>query len=110
MEEFPKCLLVVTAEVDPEVEDEWNRWYDTVHVPDVLACPGVRRGQRYVSEGPVSESTRGQTERVNRRIYTAIYEMDNPTVTSTPEFQAMRGWHHFAPHVRSLTRVVVGLG
>ena len=49
MEEFPKCLLVVTAEVDPEVEDEWNRWYDTVHVPDVLACPGVRRGQRFAT-------------------------------------------------------------
>ena len=64
MPEFPECLLVVTAEVDPEVEAEWNRWYDAVHVPDVLACPGVRAGRRYVSSGDVSESVRGKTEQI----------------------------------------------
>lgn len=53
MDEFPKCLLIVTVEVDPEVEAEWNRWYDTVHLPDALKCPGVRRGRRYVSHGEV---------------------------------------------------------
>ena len=107
MDEFPKCLLVVTVEVDPEVEDEWNRWYDTVHLPDALACPGVRRGRRYVSEGPISEMTHGRTERVSRRIYTTIYELDSPSITSTPEFQAVRGWHQFAPHVRSRPQTVV---
>ena len=107
MTEFPKCLLVVTAEVDPEVEGEWNRWYDTVHVPDVLACPGVRGGQRYVSSGEVSESARGTVERTARRIYTTIYELDSPAATTTAEFKAMRGWHQFAPHVRSRTLAVV---
>ena len=56
MSDFPECLLIVTAEVDPAVEDEWNRWYDTVHLPDALKCPGVRRGRRYVSSGEISES------------------------------------------------------
>ncbi len=28
----------------------------------------------------------------------------------TKEFAAMRGWAHFAPHVRSQTRVVVPVG
>ena len=46
-EQFPGCLLIVTVEVDPAVEAEWNRWYDTVHLPDALRCPGVRRGRRY---------------------------------------------------------------
>ena len=107
MTEFPKCLLVVTVEIDPEVEAEWNRWYDTVHLPDALACPGVLRGRRYVSEGDMSETTHGKTERVAKRIYTTIYELESPAVTTTPEFKAMRGWYHFAPHVRSRTQTVV---
>jgi hypothetical protein len=107
MSNLPNCLLVVTAEVDAEVEAEWNRWYDAVHVPDVLACPGVRAGRRYVSSGPVSESDRGQRRSNSARLYTTVYELDSPAVVETKEFHAMRGWHHFAPHVRSQTRVVV---
>jgi hypothetical protein len=44
MSEFPQCLLIVTAEVDPGVEAEWNRWYDTVHLPD--ATRSSARGSR----------------------------------------------------------------
>ena len=51
MSDFPECVLIVTAEVDAAVEAEWNRWYDTVHLPDALRCPGVQRGRRYVSAG-----------------------------------------------------------
>lgn len=107
MSEFPNCLLIVTAEVDPAVEVEWNRWYDTVHLPDALKCPGVRSGRRYVASGEISETAGGRTERVARRIYTTIYELDSPGATTTPEFQAMRGWYQFAPHVRSRTQTVV---
>ena len=102
-----ECLLIVTAEVDPAVEAEWNSWYDTVHLPDALRCPGVRSGRRYVSSGDVSETAGGRTERAARRIYTTIYELDGPAATSTPEFQAMRGWYQFAPHVRSRTQTIV---
>jgi hypothetical protein len=59
MSDFPECLLIVTAEIDASIEAEWNRWYDTVHLPDALSCPGVRRGRRYVSSGEISESTSG---------------------------------------------------
>ena len=107
MSELPGCLLIVTAEVDPAVEAEWNRWYDTVHLPDALRCPGVRSGRRYVSSGDVSETANGRTERAARRIYTTIYELDGPEATATPEFQAMRGWYQFAPHVRSRTQTIV---
>jgi hypothetical protein len=106
-EPFPGCLLIVTVEVDPAVEAEWNRWYDTVHLPDALRCPGVRWGRRYVSTGDVSETTGGKTERASKRIYTTIYELDSPAATSTPQFQAMRGWYQFAPHVRSRTQTIV---
>ena len=108
--EFSNCLLIVTVEIDPAVETEWNHWYDTVHLPDALRCPGVRRGRRYVSTGEMSETTNGRTERTVKRIYTTIYELDGPEVTTTPEFKAMRGWYHFAPHVRSRTQTIVPAG
>jgi hypothetical protein len=110
MSELPECLLIVTAEVDEAVEAEWNRWYDTVHLPDALRCPGVRRGRRYVSSGEISESTRGETAKAAKRIYTTVYELDSPAATSTPEFLAMRGWYQFAPHVRSRTQTIVPVG
>jgi len=66
MSEFPECLLIVTAEVDATVEAEWNRWYDTVHLPDALKCPGVQRGRRYLSFGEIRERAADKTERMAR--------------------------------------------
>ena len=107
MPDLPACLLIVTVEVDAAVEAEWNRWYDEVHLPDALRCPGVRQGQRYVSVGQIADTVDGQRELVAKRIYTTIYELDSPEAIATPQFQAMRGWYRFAPHVRSRTQVVV---
>jgi hypothetical protein len=104
---LPDCLLIVTAEVDASVEADWNRWYDDVHLPDALACPGVRAGRRYVSSGEISESDRGQGKRTQTRLYTTVYELDSPAAVETKEFKAMRGWGRFSPQVRSQTRVVV---
>ena len=110
MAKFPECLLIVTAEVDAAVEAEWNQWYDTVHLIDALRCPGVQRGRRYVSSGEISESAAGKTERMAKRIYTTIYELDSPDAITTKEFRAMRGWYQFAPYVRSRTQVIVPSG
>lgn len=109
MSALPNCLLIVTAEVDAEVEADWSRWYDDVHLPDALACPGVLTGRRYLTSGEISESDRGQSRRTPARLYTTVYELDSPAAVETKEFAAMRGWARFAPHVRSQTRVVVGL-
>ena len=46
MNKLPNCLMVVTAEVDPEVEADWNRWYDEVHLPDAL----MNRRHRHCSD------------------------------------------------------------
>jgi hypothetical protein len=106
---LPRCLLIVTAEVDAEVETDWNHWYDTVHLPDALACPGVMRGRRYVQSGEASQSDRGTASRSPAKVYTTVYELAGPEAVATPEFQKMRGWYHFAPHVRATTRVVTAL-
>lgn len=109
MTDLPACLLIVSAEVDTEVEAEWSRWYDDVHLPDALACPGVLAGRRYVSQGEISESDRGQARRTPTRLYTTVYELASPAAVDTKEFAAMRGWGRFAPNVRSQTRVVAAL-
>jgi hypothetical protein len=104
-----RYLLIVTAEVDPEQQADWNRWYDTVHLPDALACPGVLSGRRYVSVGEVGSTERGQRNVSNTKVYTTIYEITDPDVVNTKEFQAMRGWYQFARHVRSRTQVVTAI-
>ena len=109
MTQLPACLLIVTAEVDEAVEADWNHWYDTVHLPDALACPGVLSGRRYVTAGTVSRTDRGTATRTAQRLYTTVYELAGPEAVATPEFAAMRGWARFAPHVRSETRVVTAV-
>ena len=109
MERLPACLLLVTVEIDAQVEGDWNRWYDEVHLPAALACPGVVRGRRYVSTGEIAESDRGQRQHHTRRIYTTVYELDGPWAIDTPEFKVMRGWYEFAPHLRSRAQVVQAL-
>jgi hypothetical protein len=83
MTALSNCLLIVTAEVDAAVEADWNRWYDDVHLPDALACPGVLAGRRYVTSGEVSESDRGQGRRAKTKLYTTVYESAS-TLPGTP--------------------------
>ncbi|MSP30021.1 MAG: DUF4286 family protein [Acetobacteraceae bacterium] len=102
-------LLIVTAEVDAAVAAAWNRWYDTVHLPDALACPGVLSGRRFASVGETRHSERDTSRGSAGQVYTTIYEISGPEAVQTPEFQKMRGWYQFAPHVRATTRVMVAL-
>jgi hypothetical protein len=48
-------------------EDEYNAWYDDVHLPDLVALPGVASAQRF------RQSTVGPQ---GGRSYLAIYELD----------------------------------
>lgn len=104
-----RCLLIVTAEVDAEIEADWNRWYDEVHLPDALACPGVLSGRRYVTARPVVGVDRGNRSQRQAKLYTTVYELAGPEAVETPEFAAMRGWAEFTTRVRSETRVVVAV-
>ncbi|NGP09492.1 hypothetical protein G6038_29310 [Rhodococcus sp. 14C212] len=53
-----KHVWVVQTECVPGREEEFNKWYDEQHVPDVLAVPGIKSVQRYQlappDENPVS--------------------------------------------------------
>lgn len=102
---MPKWILLVLCEIDAEVEDDWNRWYDEEHLPAALACPGVIHGARYKSDGQVSLTDHGERERRDTVAYTTLYEIEGPEVLETPEFQAMAGWYQFTGRIRARTQV-----
>jgi hypothetical protein len=109
MPELPACLLIVTARIDGDVEDAWNRWYDEVHLPEALACPGVLAGRRYRADGAAATSDHGDRDQDEARVYIAVYELSGPEALDTPEFAAMRGWYQFAEHIVSRTQVFTAL-
>ena len=85
MEEF---ILVTSVDVTDGVEEEFNRWYNEHHLPEVLACPGFVSATRY-------ECTAGQPR------YLAIYQLESEAALTTPEMQRVRGWGEMFPHVRN---------
>jgi hypothetical protein len=91
---LPTHVLVVRAEVPEDIETEWNRWYDTVHLPEILACPGFRSGRRYST----GSSAAGH-------FYLALYDIDGPSALDSAEFKARRGWGPFAGKVKFETKV-----
>ncbi len=44
-----KLLLVIRTDIFPELEAEWNRWYETQHIPSRLRMPGFLSARRYVA-------------------------------------------------------------
>jgi hypothetical protein len=60
--------LIVFTNPKPGEDAAYNKWYDEVHLPDVLAVPGVRSAKRYRIATPgAGELKHG---------YLAIYELD----------------------------------
>jgi hypothetical protein len=66
-------FLVYTDLSDPQYEEEFNAWYNTEHLPELLAVPGIVDAARYVA-------TRGGPK------YLAAYELESLGVMQTPEF------------------------
>jgi hypothetical protein len=43
-----KGIMVVESEpADPSAEEEYDRWYREVHIPELLAVPGFSAARRY---------------------------------------------------------------
>src|SRR4051812_44249608 len=47
MSEAGRLYFATGVDIDPAAEDEFNEWYDTDHLPSVVACPGFLWGCRY---------------------------------------------------------------
>ncbi len=72
-------IYVVQMDVPAEFEDEFNRIYDTEHVPNIVKVPGVHGCSRYRLEA-------ANVEGVAR--YAAIYEIDFPEVPESEAWKA----------------------
>jgi hypothetical protein len=74
-----KWLVLVETNCRDEARDaEFNRWYDTVHVPDVLSSPDHKSATRYVIEDRVKGKGK----------YLAIYEIETDDIKRTMELSA----------------------
>ncbi len=67
-------FMVYTDLIDPRYEEEFNAWYNTEHLPELLALPGVLDAARYVA-------TRGGPTHL------AVYELASVDAMQTPEFK-----------------------
>lgn len=67
--------LLVYSNFTPGKEAEYNRWYDEVHIPDVLQVPGFKAASRYKLAPDTAEgATHG---------YCAIYEFESDNLAAT---------------------------
>ncbi len=60
--------LVVTSSAKDGRDDEYNDWYDSTHLADICAIPGVVSGRR-LEASPASPNATPST-------YLAIYEIE----------------------------------
>jgi hypothetical protein len=64
-------------EPPPELEAEFNDWYETEHIPVRLALPGFSGAVRYIERG-------------GERRYLAVYEIGDLAVLETPAYQLLK--------------------
>ena len=68
-----KGIFLVYVDIDAQHEKEFNDWYNTEHLPELLAVPGILAAARY-------EAVKGGPK------YLACYELDSVEVLRTPAF------------------------
>jgi hypothetical protein len=69
------CVALTNAAAGED--DEFNRWYDDVHLADVLRIPGFVRARRYrlaATDPPQRKSTHQ---------YLAVYEVETDDIDAT---------------------------
>ena len=92
-------LLIVRTDVMPEMEEEFNRWYNEEHIPRLLQVPGVLWAKRGMSTGE------GQK-------YIAIYEHESAEVQKTAAYREAleTDWtHRIRPYLRNFAREIYEL-
>ena len=88
-----KGIFMVYTDVDPRHEDEFNAWYNTEHLPELLSLPGFLDAARY-------EATKGGPK------YLAVYELRNVSALQTTTFHKWRAAP--SPWSRRISPTVIG--
>jgi hypothetical protein len=89
-------LLLNAMNITPELEAEFNEWYDKEHIPALRAVPGVLAARRF----------RGTS---GNRKYVALYHLATPAVQESAEWKTARAsdWtSRLQPHFRDHLRLV----
>jgi len=89
-------LLAVSMNVDPAAEHEFNEWYNSEHLPQLGAVPGVLSARRFSSP-----------EADRERKYLALYHLTGPDVSRSDAWKkaANTPWtERMRPHFRGLLR------
>ena len=71
------ALQIGRMTVPPELDAEWNDWYNGVYVPNYMKVPGCIRGRRYRAV-------------VGEPAYSTVYELEHPDVSKTDEWLRQR--------------------
>ena len=88
-------VLVVRANIEPSIMDEFVRWYETEHLPHVMGIPGVIKAYR----------SRCHRRGIN---WTALYQLSDDAsvqkvISSQEADRARRDWERWLPHVQELS-------
>ena len=80
---MPKAIMLVwSSPSDPSREDEYNKWYDSEHLPDVLKLAPFTGATRY----KVSDAQFAPVETPAK--YIAIYDVDTDDLSTIPQTMA----------------------
>lgn len=85
------ALQIGRMDVPPEIDADFNSWYNTIYIPNYETVPGVIRGRRYRAvEGTPT--------------YLTLYEFEHPQVSESAAWEAQRDsspvTHRIRPHMR----------
>ena len=87
-------VYVVQMNIPVQHEAEFNRIYDTEHVPMLSKVPGVHKVTRYRLE---------KTNDPSMQKYLAIYEIDSPAIVDSKEWEVAGAWGDWATKIRPHT-------
>lgn len=93
MNERPPLLFTVFVEVEPTRTAEFNAWYNDVHVPEVMDCPGFLTSIRYEEQGVDGK-------------FMAMYQLEGQGALETEHFSKARGWKEMKPVVKTSSSAV----
>lgn len=88
-------LLLVMLEPSSEIEEEFNEWYDSEHIPERLLVPGFLSSERYIAQ-------EGSPK------YLSTFDLESPEVLKSDEYRRV-GPDHLSPWGRRIFRYIRGV-
>jgi hypothetical protein len=101
-----RYVFIAAMDVDPAREAIFNEVYDNEHIPNLLKVPGVKSVTRLTQE-PLVMFIGGEKKKIvaeGEPRYTAVYEIDSPTVLTSEAWSKAVEAGRWPTEVRPYTR------